>query len=158
MRSWGGRASSRMCSGEQLLLVPSQARFADGEKQLRLALNGVSFLRQLGEKIKLPTDDRVLDELVALARAQRRTLRAIHRQFKVTRCWHCFFRTAFATAKQRLCTKRDPAMVALTFCHRYALLEPRSLPNSQIANVTTAAIHRRCRRPLVTARATRSAA
>ncbi len=62
--------------------MPLQDRLSDAEKQTRLALNGVSVLRQLAERIKLPTDNRVFDELVALARAQRRTLQAIHRQLE----------------------------------------------------------------------------
>lgn len=54
----------------------------EAEKQTRLVLSGLSVLRQLGERLDLPTAPQLLDELVALARAQRRVLRAAHSQLE----------------------------------------------------------------------------
>src|SRR5471030_2591885 len=52
------------------------------KKQTRLVLNGLSVLKQLGEHLDLPTAPALLDELVALARAQRRALKAAHTQLE----------------------------------------------------------------------------
>jgi hypothetical protein len=47
-----------------------------------LALNGLSILRQISERLNLPTAGSLLEEFIALARAQRRTPRAAHRQLE----------------------------------------------------------------------------
>jgi hypothetical protein len=52
------------------------------KKQTRLVLNGLSVLKQFGEHLDLPTAPALLDELVALARAQCRALRAAHSQLE----------------------------------------------------------------------------
>lgn len=62
--------------------MPSLLPLSEAEKQLRLALDAISVLRQLGEHLDLPTTPALVDELVALARAQRRTLRAAHLQLE----------------------------------------------------------------------------
>jgi hypothetical protein len=54
----------------------------EAEKQACLGLNGLSVLRQISERLDLPISAPLLEELVALTRAQRRTLRAAHRQLE----------------------------------------------------------------------------
>ena len=54
----------------------------DAEKHCRLALMGLSVLRQLSEHLSLPITKPLLEELLALTRAQRRSLKAAHRQLE----------------------------------------------------------------------------
>jgi hypothetical protein len=54
----------------------------EAEKQACLGLNGLSVLRQISERLDLPLAAPLLEELVALTRAQTRALRAAHRQLE----------------------------------------------------------------------------
>jgi hypothetical protein len=54
----------------------------EAEKQACLGLNSLSVLRQISERLDLPISAPLLEELVALTRAQRRALRAAHRQLE----------------------------------------------------------------------------
>jgi hypothetical protein len=62
--------------------VNAANRLAQAEKHVRIVAASLSVLRQMNERMNLPTTAEVLDELVALARAQRRTLRAAHAQLE----------------------------------------------------------------------------
>jgi hypothetical protein len=62
--------------------VKPSNRLIEAEKQTRQVLNGLSVLRQLGEHLDLPTAPPLLEELLALARAQRRALKATHTQLE----------------------------------------------------------------------------
>ena len=59
-----------------------QNRLIEAEKQTRLVVAGLSILRRLGEHLDLQTAPALIDELVALARAQRRTLKAAQAQLE----------------------------------------------------------------------------
>ena len=60
----------------------SPQRLAEAEKHTRFALSVISVLRQLSEHLELPTPSPLVEEVVALARAQRRALRAAHAQLE----------------------------------------------------------------------------
>lgn len=62
--------------------MKSSTALIEAEKHARLALNGLSILRQISERLDLPTPGSLLEEFIALARAQRRALRAAHRQLE----------------------------------------------------------------------------
>jgi len=62
--------------------VQLQNRLIEAEKQTRLVVAGLSVLRQLGEHLALSATPALFDELVALARAQRRALMAAHSQLE----------------------------------------------------------------------------
>lgn len=53
---------------------------------------GLSILGQIGEQLDLPIAPSLLEELTVLARAQRRVLRAAHRQLEETRSSLCLAR------------------------------------------------------------------
>jgi hypothetical protein len=57
-------------------------RLVEAEKQIRQVVSGLSILRQLSERLNLPVTPTILDELVALGRAQRRALKAAHAQLQ----------------------------------------------------------------------------
>ena len=59
-----------------------QNRLVEGEKQVRQVSSGQSILRQLSERLSLPVTPTTFDELVALGRAQRRTLKAAQAQLE----------------------------------------------------------------------------
>jgi hypothetical protein len=63
-------------------LVKPADRLEEAEKHIRIVAASLSMLRQMNERLELPTRTDVLDELVALARAQRRTLKATQAQLE----------------------------------------------------------------------------
>ena len=62
--------------------VKPSNRLEEAEKHIRIVAASLSVLRQMNERLVLPTRADVLDELVALARAQRRALKAAHTQLE----------------------------------------------------------------------------
>jgi hypothetical protein len=62
--------------------VKPSNRLEEAEKHIRIVAASLSVLRQMNERLHLPTTNGVLEELVALARAQRRTLKAAQAQLE----------------------------------------------------------------------------
>jgi len=70
---------ARFTDGKNFRCAEATAKLQEAEKNTLLAMNAISVLRQISERLPIPAGDPLLGELVALSRAQRRTLKAVHR-------------------------------------------------------------------------------
>jgi hypothetical protein len=67
--------------------VKPSSPLIDAEKHCRSALQGLSVLCQLSERLSLPIAKPLLEEPLALTRAQRRALKAAHLQLEADPFW-----------------------------------------------------------------------
>ncbi len=64
------------------IFVPSPPHLQAAEKEIHQVVTSISVLSQLAQYLELPIAASLLEELTALARAQRRVLRAAHIQLE----------------------------------------------------------------------------